>query len=173
MIASIPAAIVEPIFGQFGSQVRSLPISMRETLVATQHSLLDMGLSVDILEIKDNGYNISFGNETLSGVIRLHSQTEKLTTIDMQVKTKTRKESVEKAVLDQIEENSKSVGKHERFDFHLYNYLRQKPEIESKQIGWYRPGAQLAVKKVFKAPEWLNVKLPSGGHAFFKGSIQQ
>jgi len=173
MIAAIPSAVVEPLFGQFGSEVRSLPISMRKTLVATQRSLKSMKFDLDILEILDNGYNVRFVGGQLTGGIELRTQTEKLTSISVQVKGKTREDSVEKAVLRQIEETAAKIGKREHFDFHLYNYLRKKPDVKSKQIGWYRPGAQLAVKKVYKNPEWLKLKLPSGTHAFLKGSVQQ
>jgi len=173
MIAAIPSAIVEPIFGQFGSEERSLPVSMRNTLVATQRGLLDMKLTVDVLEIDEDGYNITFGNETLSGEIELRQQTEKLTTIEVQVKTRTRKESVEEAVLDQIEGDKKKVRKRDRFNFKDYHYLRQKADLKSRKLGWYRPGAQLSVKKVHKHPQWLRLKLPSGHYAFLKGSVKK
>ncbi|HKI62542.1 MAG TPA: hypothetical protein VKA31_09635 [Mariprofundaceae bacterium] len=172
MIAAIPSALVEPLFGQFGSEVRSLPISMRKTLVATQRSLKDMKFDLDILEILDNGYNIRFASGPLAGGIELRSQTEKLTSISVQVRAKTREDSVEKAVLRQIEENASKVSRREHFDFRSYDDLRKKPDVKSKQIGWYRPGAQLAVTKVYKKPEWLKLKLPSGAHAFLKGSIE-
>jgi len=172
MLAAIPSAVVEPIFGQFGSEERSLPISMRTSLVAVQRSLMDMKLSVDILEIDEDGYNIGFGNDTLSGEIELSGQTEKLTTIDVQVRTRTREESVELAILDQIEKRAKTIGARERFDFRTYHYLRKKPSLTSEKVGWYRPGAKLELKKSRDA-DWLMIKLPSGKHAFLKGSIKK
>ncbi len=173
VIAAIPSAIVEPVFGQFGSQERSLAISMRTALVATQQSLLDMKLSVDVLEIDKDGYNIVFGNDTLSGGIELRRQTEKLTTIEVKVTTSTREESVETAVLDLIEGKAGRISKHQRFNFRGYHNLRKRPDLSAEKVGWYRPGALLAAKKYHRQPEWLKLKLPSGHYAFLKGSIQK
>ncbi|MDX8407534.1 MAG: hypothetical protein R8L58_04030, partial [Mariprofundaceae bacterium] len=66
---------------------------------------------------------------------------------------------------------TKKVSKHDRFNFKRYHYLRQKADLKSKRLGWYRPGAQLPVRKVHNHPEWLRLKLPSGHYAFLKGSI--
>lgn len=173
MIAAIPSAIVEPIFGQFGSEERSLPISMRTSLVATQRALREMKLDIDVLETDEHGYNIAFANETLNGEIELRQQTEKLTTIEVQVRSKIRKSSIETAVLDLIEKKSKGVGRRSRFDFRGYHELREKPDLKAKKLGWYRPGALLEVSQVHNRPEWLKLKLPSGKHAYLRGSIQQ
>ncbi len=171
MVAAIPAAVVEPIFGQFGTEERSLPVTMRAALYGVARGLARMDLRVDTLEYKDEGYDIGFASENLEGRIQLIRQTDRLTTVRVRVKSKLRQESVETAVLDLVEQYSRKARRRDRARFRGYKPMHKKPDRASAKIGLYRPGARLDARKARRAG-WLEIKLPSGHRAYIEGRLQ-
>ncbi len=171
MIAAIPSAIVEPIFGEFGSEERSIPATMRASLVGAKKALNTMALAIDLVEYRDDGYDLGFGNERMDGRITLIRQTERLTTVRVKVKTRIRQESVEEAVLDQIELYATKARPNERARFRGYPPVHRAPKHDSPVIGLYRPKANLAASRAYK-PGWLAVKLPSGKRGYIEGRLQ-
>jgi len=141
------------------------------TLAATQQALLEMQIDIDIVEIRNDGsYGIAFDNNKLEGKISLSKQTPTLTTVYIRVRTLTRKESVERVIIQMIGAELKKLppGVHLRRG-KLHN-LRAKADIHSRRVGWYRPGARLdAHRSMTKG--WLQVKMPSGKMAYLKGKI--
>lgn len=171
-VSAIPAALYGTISDHFSSEEVSFPHTMRACLVATQHSLQAMRLDIDILEIqKEGGYAIAFNNHKLSGEITLLKQTERLTTVRIQVKSLTRQESIEQAIIKMMETTLETQAKVASFQLTAYHDLRAQPNVKSKHLGWFRPGALLDADKSNTAG-WLKIKLPSGDSAFLKGSIK-
>jgi len=170
-VSAIPGALYNVIGDQFSSEEVSFPHNMRATLAATQSSLREMRLDIDILEIQAaGGYGIAFTNKKLNGEITLREQTENLSTILIKVKTITREASIEHAIIVLIEATLKKQSPMAHFQTQSYHALRAKPSDTSKQLGWYRPGAMLDAEPS-KAIGWLEVELPSGDTGFVKGSI--
>ena len=170
-VSAIPGALYGAVADQFLSKEVSVPHSMRACLVAIQHSLQSMRLDIDILEVQENGgYGISFNNHKLNGDITLLKQTESLTTIKIRVKTMTRQESIEQAIIKMVETTLKNQDKAATFQLAAYHDLRAEPTIKSKHLGWFRPGAMLEASKS-KVDGWLTVELPSGDSAFIQGGI--
>jgi len=170
-VSAIPGALYNVVSDQFSSEEVSFPRSMRATLAATQHSLREMRLNVDILETQEaGGYGIAFTNQKLNGAITLLEQTENLTTIQIKVTNLTRETSVEHAIIQLIETTLKKQTPMAHFQMNDYQILRTKPDISAKQVGWFRPGAMLDAKPSTKKG-WLKVKLPSGDTGYLKGFI--
>ncbi len=171
MVAAVPAAIVEPIFGQFGAEERSLPVTMRAALYGVTKALARMDLRVDTLEYADEGYDIGFASEKLEGRIQLLRQTGRLTTVRVRVKSKLRQESVETAVLDLVEQYSRKARRRDRARFRGYKPMHEKPDRASAKIGIYRPGARLNARAA-RREGWLEIKLPSGHRAYVEGRLK-
>ena len=169
--SAIPGALYGVVADQFSSEEVSFPNSMRATLAATQHSLQTMRLDIDILEIQaDGGYGIAFNNKELYGEITLRQHTIQLTTVLVRVKTITREESIEHAIIQLIESTLKDQTSIASFQIEAYHDLRAKPTNKAKHLGWFRPGAMLDAQSS-KTTGWLKVNLPSGGVAYLKGKI--
>ncbi len=170
-VSAIPGALFEAVGFQFVGKEKSFPASMKKTLAAIHHSLKTMELDIDVLEIQeDGGYGIGFGNQRLDGEITLRRQTLQLTTVYVKVRSSTREESVENAITEMIEISLKKLPKHASFSSKKYNNLRAKASVNSKRVGWFKPGASLEVSKI-GSQGWLMIKLPSGNTAYLKGDI--
>ncbi len=171
VIAAVSGSAVEGVVYMFDGEEESFSITMRSALVATQRGLEKADLKVDLLEPKEDGYLIGFGNEKLNGQIDLRKQTRSLTTVEVKVRGGAmREDSIERALLTAVREQAKRARSSDRFDFRGYKYIREKPESMAKKVGWYRPGARLQVYKVSQS-EWLRVIMPSGKQAFLKGEL--
>lgn len=171
-VAVVPGAFFKAVADQFIGEEESFSTSMKTTLAATQLSLRNMKLDVDVLEIQqEGGYGIAFGNTKLDGTITLKKQTAHLTTIYVKVRRTTREESVERAIIESIRAKTKSIFQGIRFQKAGYRNLRERPTDKSARLGWFRPGARLEAFKSNTA-DWLKVKLPSGKSAYLKGSIK-
>jgi len=169
--SAIPGALYGIVADQFSSEEVSFPNSMRATLAATQHSLQTMRLDIDILEIQSNGgYGIAFNNKELYGEITLRKHTERLTTLLLRVKTLTREESIEHAIIQLIERTLKEQTSLANFQIEAYQDLRAKPTNKAKHLGWFRPGAMLDARNSGTIG-WLEVNLPSGNLAYLQGAI--
>ena len=172
VVGAVGGAAVEGMVFMFKGEEESFSITMRSALVAAQRGLKKADLHADILEPKEEGYLIGFGNENLDGVITLEKKTGSLTTIEVKVRSSgLRQDSIERAILLTISEQAKKARRLDRFDFRGYKYIHKKPETASKRMGWFLQGAKLDVKQVYKSEEWLRVKMPSGKQAFLKGSL--
>jgi len=173
VVAAIPGAMYGVVADEFSGEEESFPYSMRMTLAATQKALLEMQLNIDLLEIqKEGGYGIAFNNNKLDGEIILTKQTERLTTAHIGVKATTREESIERVIVQMIHAELKKLPKGARIQKGQFHNLRAKPDIHSKRLGWFRPGAKLeAIKTGHKG--WLKVKMPSGKMAYLKGNINK
>ncbi|WP_238701207.1 SH3 domain-containing protein [Mariprofundus erugo] len=172
-VSAVPSALIGVVSEQFGGQEASFAYSMRRTIASIQASLQSMELDIDILEPQENGgYLIGFSNDNLDGNITLRRQTERLTTLYIKVRTNTREESVERAIIDLVEQRLKSLPAKAEFDKRSYQPLMKKPAPDSSRVAWFRPGAKLSADKSGKQ-DWLVVKLPSGKLAYLKGSITQ
>ncbi|GAV20363.1 hypothetical protein MMIC_P1328 [Mariprofundus micogutta] len=170
-VSAIPGAVFEVLGNQFVGLEKSFPSSMKRTLAAIQSSLRDMKLDIDVLEIQeDGGYGIGFGNQRLDGTMTVRRQTPQLTTVYIKVRSSSREESVETAITELIEVKLKKLPRYTRFSRKKYNNLRAKTSVDSKRVGWFRPGASLEVSKI-GSQGWLMIKLPSGKTAYLKGAI--
>lgn len=170
-IAAIPGALVEGVVGMFQGQERSLPVSMRTALVATQRGLRATRLDVDVLEPVKNGYYIAFGNNRLDGKLQLTPQTSMLTTMDIKVRHGvSREKSVEKTLMDEIQGASTHVSRRQSFDFRGYGEIFAKPERDAKRLGWFRRKAKLDVSKS-RQHGWVSIEMPSGTNGFVEGEL--
>ncbi|MDQ6997211.1 MAG: SH3 domain-containing protein [Mariprofundus sp.] len=130
-----------------------------------------MRLAIDILEIQqDGGYGITFNNKKLNGKITLIKQTESLTTIKISVKSMTREESIEDAVIKMVETTLKNQTQTAKFQLATYQDLRAQPSTTSQHLGWFRPGAMLDASKS-DVDGWLTVALPSGESGYVQGEF--
>lgn len=170
-VAAIPGFVVEGVISLFQGKEESLPVDMKHSLIAVQKGLRAMDLHVDLMEPLDEGYAILFATDKLDGNIALRRQTPRLTTIYVQVHNGMfREKSVESAILEQIQEEAEKLRPTDRFDFRSMHHLREKPTINSRHMGWFRPGARLEVKPSDREG-WLKIKLPSKKIAYLKGSV--
>lgn len=169
-VSVVPGALVGAVANQFKSEEKSFPRNIHTTLAAVQSSLHSMNLDVDVLEIQNNGYAITFGNKNLDGEISLEEMTPKLTTMYVKVRGKMREESVERAIVRSIQTKLDRMNKKQRFRFAGYHNLRTKPNIKTARLGWYRKNAKLNVHRNGKSG-WLRLKLPSGKTAYLKGNV--
>lgn len=170
-VSAVPGTLIGVVANQFTGKEQSFPVSMQTTLAATQQSLRQMQLDADVLEIqKEDGYGIAFSNPKLDGTITLRKQTPLLTTVYVEVRSFTREESVEQAIIEMIGTTVRKISRNSRFDSNGYNNLRAEPTIASAKVGWFRPGASLEVSSS-GTPNWLKIKLPSGKKAYLKGTI--
>lgn len=157
----------------FESQEESLPISMRASLVAVQHSLRSVYLDVAVLEPVEDGYLLEFSNDKLDGKIELRRQTPALTTISIQVKSGVQREdSVERAILEGIRKRAQTISVSDRFQFRDYDNILEQPTTGSAKLGWYLPGSKLDVSTT-RDEEWLKIKMPSGRTAYLKGQLAE
>jgi len=170
-ISAIPGALYSVVANQFSSEEVSFPHSMRATLAATQQSLQTMRLDIDILEIQAaGGYGIAFNNNKLYGEITLRQQTERLTTVMVRVKTITREESIEHAIIELVTNTLKEQPTVASFQIQAYHHLRASPSNTAQHLGWFRPGAMLDASNS-DTPGWLQVTMPSGAMAYLNGGI--
>jgi len=171
-ISGVAGAAVDGVFYLFQGTEESLSINMRATLVAVQRGLEKSGLHVNVLEpVKDGGYVIALGNENLDGLIALVKQTESLTTITVKVKINSmRQDSIERALVETIREQSKKVRRFDRFNFKGYRNIYVEQNVASKKIGWFLPGTPLDVTDIAKS-DWMRIKMPSGGQGYLKGAL--
>ncbi len=184
MLSTLPSCVVmttvagavgtaaEGVAYLFKDEKKSMPVGMREALVAMQRSLKKMELPATLVEPVPDGYMLSFGNGKLDGRAHLIRQTRRLTTIGVTIRDGSvgRASSVEAALFETVREQVKHVHSRDRFNFSGYNNVRQRPTIQSDRVGWYLPGARLEVKKS-RVEGWLSIKMPSGKRAFLKGEI--
>ncbi len=172
-VSAIPGAMYGMVANQFSGEEESFAASMRLTLAATQRSLENMQLDIDILEIlDDDGFAIAFNNHKLDGKITLSKQTQRLTTVDVKVRTTVRKDSVERVIIEMIKAELKKQPTHAQLQRGKLHNLRAKPNIQSRRLGWYRPGAKLDAHRT-GTNGWLKVKMPSGKMAYLKGVINK
>jgi len=172
-VSAIPGAMYGMVADQFSGEEESFPSSMRLTLAATQRSLQNMQLDIDMLEILDDeSYTIAFNNHKLDGKITLSKQTGRLTTVSVKVRATVREDSVERAIIEMIKAELKKQPANAQLQRGKLHNLRAKPNIQSRRLGWYRPGAKLDAHRT-GTKEWLKVKMPSGKMAYLKGTIKK
>jgi len=170
-VSAIPGAMYGMVADQFSGEEESFASGMRLTLAATQRSLQEIQLDIDMLEILDDGgYAIAFTNNKLDGKIILSKQTERLTTVYIKVRATVREESVERAIIQMIKSELKNLPASALLQRSKLHNLRAKPDVQSKRLGWYRPGAKLDAHRT-GSKGWLKVKMPSGKMAYLKGKI--
>jgi len=173
VVAAIPGALYGVVADEFSAEEESFAYSIDTTLAATQKALQEMQLNIDLLEIQaEGGYGITFNNNKLDGEITLTKQTERLTTAHIEVKTTSREESVERVIVQMIHAELKKLPENARIQKKQFHYLHAKPNILSKRLGWFRPGAKLAAVQSGKKG-WLKVTMPSGKTAYLKGKIEK
>jgi len=171
IVGGVAGAAVEGVVYMFKGEEESFSITMRSALVATQRGLHRADLEVDLLEPVERGYEIGFGNKSLTGQISLTKQTNSLTTMEIKVRDGAmREDSIERALIMSIREQAKKATNSDRFDFTVYKDIHAKADEQSKRVGWFRPGARLDVQKVGRS-EWLRIKMPSGKQAFLKWDV--
>jgi len=171
-VSAIPGAVYGLVADQFSGEEESFAATMGSTLAATQRSLRNMQLDIDILEIlDDDGFAIAFNNNKLDGKITLSKQTERLTTINVKVRATVRKDSVERVIIEIIKAELKKQPANAQLQRSKLHNLRAKANVQSKRRGWYRPGAKLNVHRT-RTKGWLKVRMPSGKMAYLKGNIK-
>ncbi len=172
-VSAIPGAMYGMVADQFSGEEESFASSMRLTLAATQRSLKNMQLDIDILEIlDDDGYVIAFNNKKLEGKISLSKQTDRLTTVYVKVRATIREDSVERVIIEMIKTELKKLPASGRIQRKSFHNLRAKASIGSTRLGWYRPGAKLDAHRT-GTKGWLKIKMPSGKMAYLKGAIKK
>lgn len=172
-VSAIPGAMYGMVANQFSGEEESFAASMRLTLAATQRSLQNMQLDIDILEIlDDDGFAIAFNNNKLDGKITLSEQTQRLTTVDVKVRATVREDSVERVIIEMIKTELKKLPANAQLQRGKLHNLRAKANIQSGRLGWYRPGAKLDAHRT-GTKGWLKVKMPSGKMAYLKGEINK
>ncbi|MDQ6995935.1 MAG: SH3 domain-containing protein [Mariprofundus sp.] len=171
-VSAIPGAMYGMVADQFSGEEESFASSMRLTLAATQRSLQTMRLNIDVLEFLDDGYAIAFNNNKLDGKINLKKQTGRLTTVYVKVRATVREDSVERVIIEMIKAELKKLPANARLRRSNLHNLRAKPDIQSKRLGWYRPGAKLDAHRI-GTKGWLKIKMPSGKMAYLKGLINK
>lgn len=168
-VSMVPGGLIEMVASEFKGEEKSLPRNIHTTLAAVQSTLKSMKLDVDILEIQENGYAMSFGNQALDGKITLAMMTPKLTVVNVKVRRKMREASVEQAIIESLETKLARMNSRQRFRYSGYHHLRSKPDIQTASLGWYRKNAILDTRRNGKT-EWSRIKLPSGKTAYLKNS---
>jgi len=172
-VLAIPGYFVDDVVYQFRGAERSLPADMQRTLAAIQAGLRSVQLEVDLIERIDKGYALLFSNAQIDGNISLREETPKLTTIYIQVhRGLSREDSVEKAILDAIEEQETALPSRSAFDYRHYGRLYDRVSVKGRVLGSFRPGARLAVSKT-GTDGWLRTKLPSGRNGYLKARVSQ
>ncbi len=172
-VSAIPGAMYGMVADQFSGEEESFAYNMEMTLAAAQQALQEMQIAIDIVEKReDGGYSLAFNNNRLDGKISLSRQTPKLTTVYIRVRTLTREESVERAIIQLIDAKLKKLPAGAHFRQADFRNLLAKADFHSRRLGWYRPGARLDAQKSMTRG-WLQVKMPSGKIAFLKGAIKK
>jgi len=166
-VSAVPGALIGVAQSQFSREEESFPRNIESTAAAVQLSLQSLRLDADVLEIRDNGYSIGFGNENIKGKIRLDKMTPKLTTMRVKVRNKMREASVERAIIEAVRSKLASVGNKQRFSLKGYGRLRAKPDRQTAKLGWYRQSAELDTQRNGKS-DWFRLKLPSGKVAYLQ-----
>ncbi len=171
-VVAVGGAVSEYVVDNFKGVENSLPVSMNAAMASVQHSMKATDFSVDVIEYQENGYLINFRNGELEGLLQLSSQTKKLTTLYINVKSTAgviREETVEQTLLEVISKRSKRVKNRARFNYAGYNYIRAEASLKSKRVGRYKRGVELDLQRSPEDNEWLQIKMPSGKSAFLKG----
>lgn len=169
-VSVVQGTLIEAATGQFKGEEKCLASDFDTTLAAVQSSLSNMHLDVDVLEIQERGYAITFGNGQLNGEITLTKVTGKLTTIFVQVRKNMREKSVEEAIVESVQANLEMKNTRKHFRFNGYHNLRKKPNIKTARLGWYRHDAKLNTHRNGKS-DWFTITLPSGKLAYLKGNV--
>lgn len=172
-VSAIPSALYSTVADQFSGDEESFPNSMRSTLATLQESLQIMQLNIDVLEIQpDGGYGIAFNTDKLTGEITLVKQTDRLTTVYVQVKeSMTRQPSVERAIIEMMKERLNNLDQDSHIDLASFHILHAKAAAESERMGWIRPGARVGAFNSGSA-NWMRIKMPSGKSAYFNNAVQ-
>lgn len=153
----------------FQGEEVSIPLNTKATLVSCQRGLRRVGLNVDILEKRDDGYSLQFANEKLKGKLDIHYETTRLNTIFVQVWSGViRNKSVEKAILEVINKASKSVSAKSRLSLKGYIHVYAEANHKVKRIAWFRRGADIRHRKAMADPGWLRIQLPSKRKGFIR-----
>ncbi len=167
-ITAVPGVLVEGAVNFFRSQEESLAIDMKTALASVQYGLHKMDLDINVLEPVDDGYAITFGNRKLDGLLTLKRQTARLTTLSITVRRGVmRQRSVETAILKAIHAVAERSSRPRRVSLRGFRNIRARPSLKARRIGWYRPGALLAVEKS-RRKDWLRIKMPSGRWGYLK-----
>ena len=166
-VSAVPGALLGVAQSQFSREEESFPRNIESTAAAVQLSLQSLKLDADVLEIRDNGYSIGFGNENIKGKIKLEKMTPKLTTMRIRVRNKMREASVERAIIESVRSKLARVGRKQRFSLKGYGRLRSKPDRQTAKLGWYRQSAELDTHRNGKS-DWFRLKLPSGKVAYLQ-----
>jgi len=170
-IVAVGGAVSEFVVDNFKGVETSLPVSMNVAMASVQQSMKATDFSVDVIEYQDDGYLIHFRNGELGGFLQLSSQTQKLTTLYVNVKSTAgiiREEAVEQTLLEVISKRSKRVKRNARFNYAGYNFIRAKASLKSEKVGRYKRGIELDLQRSPKDNTWLRIKMPSGKSAFLK-----
>jgi len=169
-VSVVQGTLIDAASNQFKGEEKCLASSLDKTLAAVQSSLSNMHLDVDLLEIQERGYAITFGNGQLDGEITLTKVTGKLTTVYVQVRKTMREASVEQAIIESVQAKLEMKNARKGFRFNGYHNLRTKPDVKTARLGWYRHNAKLETHRNGKS-EWFTITLPSGKLAYLKGKV--
>ncbi len=169
-VVAVGGAVSDYVVDNFKGIENSMPVKVDTAMAAVQQGLKKTDFTADVIEFVDGGYLVEFKNGQLEGIIHLSSQTKKLTTLYIKVKSSggvVREEAIERTVLEVIAKQAKRVSKRALFNFAGYNYIRSKPTLSSEKLGRYRRAANLELSP---SPQkgWLMIKMPSGKQAFLK-----
>jgi len=166
-VSALPGALINVAQSQFSREEESFPRNIESTAAAVQLSLRSMKLDADVLEIRDNGYSIAFGNENIKGKIKLDKMTAKLTTMRIKVRNRLREASVERAIIKSVRTKLAGLNSRQRFSLKGYKRLSAKPDSQTARVGWYKETAELDTHRNGKS-DWFRLKLPSGKVAYLQ-----
>lgn len=170
-VSGVAGAAVDGLFYMFRGAEESLSLNMRATLVATQRGLEKSGLHINVLEPVEDGYLIEVGDGSLDGYLTLERETDSLTTIKIKIKKNgMRQDSIERALVSTIVEQSKLVKESDAFDFTGYHDIHARRDTASPKVGWFLPGTPIKARKIGDR-NWLGITMPSGNQAYLEGEL--
>jgi len=161
-VSTVSGSAMDGVLSLFQGEEVSLPLNTRATLASCQRGLQQVGIKVDVLEQRDDGYALRFANDKFKGSLEVHLETAQLNTVFVQVRSGLmRNTSVEKAIVKSISDASRHVSARSTFSFKGYKHVYAEPSRKEKHLAWYRQGADIRHHKAIADPQWVQIQLPS------------
>lgn len=169
----IPGFVFDGIYGQVDKSEAAMPLTMKEALQAVKITLKTSGIDADIIEPTKIDCYISFSKGELSGRLHIIKNTERLVTVEAEVKSDlVRAEAIEKSLLETMKKTTNLLHETDGatlsiLDMNEYLYAQNKPAKDGTVIAMVRKGADVEVKE--HRSNWLKVKMPSGNYGWIRG----
>lgn len=167
-LPSVPAVLFDGVTSLFRGKPVSLPVDMRMALVLTQRGLRQLHYDVDVLEQTPKGYQAGFGDQELTGIMRLEKKAAQRVTFSVRVyKDLLRQGELEERIIAALADQFRATDTADAFDYSGYVPLYGRPKAGGARIGWYHLGALVQTEDAYVAG-WLKVSLPSGRKGYLQ-----